>query len=83
MPPGVVDAADYNSSDDEVEVVENPFINAGKKSIGKLLANPAARQESKAFVKTLQQGGSWHARYASALWYNRFEAFRTFILRKE
>jgi hypothetical protein len=73
----------YESSDEEFPQPPQEFPNAGARSIQALSTDETLRAATKAFVKTLQQGGNWYERYNSALWMNRLDEFRKVNLKEK
>jgi hypothetical protein len=78
------DGDDFNSSDIEFEERLNPFFAAGLDSVQAIMDHALEdRIESKKFSKTLTHAeGSRKTEYMTALWMNRFVAFRVSTLRK-
>jgi len=78
------DGDDFNSSDLEFEARPDPYANAGMRSIQAIIDHAAEdRIESKKFSKTLTHAqGSPKTEYMTALWMNRFMAFRLHTLKK-
>ncbi|KAL2075417.1 hypothetical protein VTL71DRAFT_360 [Oculimacula yallundae] len=75
---------ELNSSDMEFEERPNPFFAAGVESIEAIIEHALEdRMLSKKVSKTLTHAeGSPKTEYITALWMNRFTAFRTHTLRK-
>jgi hypothetical protein len=69
---------DYDSSDLEFDAPTNPFFSAGLASIEAIIDFSAEdRIRSKKLTKTLEfSEASPKTEYLTALWYNRFVAFR-------
>jgi hypothetical protein len=78
------DGGDFNSSDIEFEERPNPFFAAGLSSVEAIMEHALEdRIQSKKSSKTLTHAaGSPKTEYISALWMNRFMAFRKHTLRK-
>jgi hypothetical protein len=78
------DADDFNSSDMEFEARPNPFFAAGMSSIQAIMDHALEdRIQSKKMSKTLTYAeGSPKTEYITALWMNRFMAFRLYTLKK-
>ncbi|KAK0125600.1 hypothetical protein ONS96_009435 [Cadophora gregata f. sp. sojae] len=76
---------DFNSSDMEFEERPNPFWAAGLESIEAIMDQALEdRVSSKKMSKTLTHAeGSPKTEYITALWMNRFKAFRTHTLKKK
>lgn len=79
-----LDRDDFNSSDIEFEERPNPFHDAGMKSVQAIINHALEdRIQSKKLSKTLTHAeGSPKTEYLSALWMNRFTAFRQHTLKK-
>ncbi|KAH7412525.1 hypothetical protein BKA64DRAFT_770267 [Cadophora sp. MPI-SDFR-AT-0126] len=78
-----MDDDDINSSDIEVELPVDPFASAGTRSIQEMLEfSVVDRLESKKRSKQLRfSHGSKKTQYINHLWYNRFQGFRSGVLR--